>query len=147
MQAVTILSLFANNIENGIDQLGAFSVVTFRPVVSGAGLPEHEVIGTEDLAIGSGSDAVHGARLQIHEDRPGNEPSAGGLVVVDVDALELEVGGGGVGAVVVFAGAIDAVLVADDFPELGADLVAALASLNVKNLSHGGFLGRRRREW
>lgn len=35
-------------------------------------------------------------------------------------------------------------LVADDFPELGADLVAALAALDVEDFSHGGkfwFLG------
>ena len=32
---------------------------------------------------------------------------------------------------------VDAVLVGDDLPELGADLVAALASLDVDDLAHG----------
>lgn len=38
---------------------------------------------------------------------------------------------------VVLAGEIDAVLVAGDLPELGTDLVAALATLDVQNFSHG----------
>ena len=32
---------------------------------------------------------------------------------------------------------INAVLIGHDFPELGSDLVAALASLDVDNFSHG----------
>jgi hypothetical protein len=32
------------------------------------------------------------------------------------------------------------VLVGDDLPELGADLVAALAALHVDDLTHGGAL-------
>ena len=35
---------------------------------------------------------------------------------------------------------VDAVLVGDDLPELGADLVAALAALHVDDLTHGGAL-------
>ncbi len=37
-------------------------------------------------------------------------------------------------------GGVDAVLVGDDLPELGADLVAALAALDVHDLTHGLFL-------
>ena len=36
------------------------------------------------------------------------------------------------------AGGVDAVLIADDLPELGPDLVAALAGLQVDDFSHGG---------
>ena len=49
-----------------------------------------------------------------------------GLVVVDLHPLHLELAGAGVGA-----GRVDAVFIADDLPELGADLVAALAGLQV----------------
>ena len=38
-------------------------------------------------------DAVHGARLEVHQDGPGDVLAAGGLVVVDVDPLQLEVRG------------------------------------------------------
>ena len=44
---------------------------------------------------------------------PRNIFAAGGLVVVHIDPLELEVGGAGVGA-----SGVDAVLVRNDFPEL-----------------------------
>ena len=39
--------------------------------------------------------------------------AAGGLVVVDVDPLQLQLGGASVGA-----GGVDAVLIRDDLPEL-----------------------------
>ena len=45
-----------------------------------------------DLAVGPRADGVHGARLEVHEHGAGDEAAAGGLVVVDVDALELPVG-------------------------------------------------------
>ena len=48
-----------------------------------------------------------------------------------VDALELEVR-----VAVVGTGGVDAVLVGDDFPELGTDLVAALAALDVDEFTH-----------
>ena len=87
--------------------------MTLGPVVAGPGLSEHEVVGSEDLTIGSGPHAVHGAGLQVHEDGPGHVLAAGGLVVVDIDPLKLELGGAGVGA-----GRVDTVLIRDDFPEL-----------------------------
>ena len=53
------------------------------------------------------------------------------LIKVHIDALQLEVG-----VAVVGAGRIYAVLVGDDLPELGTDLVTALASLDVDDLAH-----------
>ena len=50
-----------------------------------------------------------------------------------LNSLHLQLGGAGVGA-----GGVDAMLVGDDLPELGADLVAALAGLQVHDFSHGG---------
>ena len=87
--------------------------MSLGPVVAGAGLAEDEVVGPEELAEGAGPHGVHGAGLQIDEDSAGHVLAAGGLIVVDVDALELELGGAMVGA-----GGVDAVLVGDDFPEL-----------------------------
>jgi len=40
---------------------------------------------------------------------------------------------------VVSSGGVDAVLVGDDLPELGTDLVTALAGLEVDNLTHSEF--------
>jgi hypothetical protein len=57
--------------------------------------------------------------------------TAGGLVKVHVDTLELEIR-----VTVIGARGVDAVLVADNLPELSSDLVAALAGLNVYDLTH-----------
>jgi len=69
--------------------------------------------------------------LKIHEDGTGDIATTGGLVEVHGDTLELEIG-----VTVVCAGGVNTVLVGDDLPELGADLVAALAALNVNDFSH-----------
>ena len=87
--------------------------MTLGPVVAGPGLAEHEVVRPEDLAEGTGPDAVHGAGLQVHQHGPGHVLPPAGLVIVDVDPLQLEVGGASVGA-----GGVDAVLIRDDLPEL-----------------------------
>ena len=126
LQAIAILSFFSHNIENRINKLGAFGVMALSPVISGTRLAENEVIRAEDLAEGTGSDGVHGARLEIHEDRTRDEATAAGLVVIDIDSLELELG-----VAVVFSGVVNAVLVADHLPELGSDLVATLTALDV----------------
>ena len=61
------------------------------------------------------------------------------LVVVDVDALELQVR-----VAVVRARRVDAVLITDHLPELRTDLVAALATLDVHELTHGAERKRLR---
>jgi len=131
LEAIAAFSLLADDVEDGVDELSTFGVVTLGPVVTGTGLSEDEVVGAEELAEGTGADGVHGAGLEVHEDGSGHVAAAGGFVVVDVDALELEVG-----VSVVGAGGVNAVFVGNDFPELGNDLVTALAALDVDNFSH-----------
>ena len=114
LQTVGALSLLADDIKNRVDELGALRVVTLRPVVSRTTLTEDEVVGTEEVAEGTRADGVHGAGLQIDEDRTRNVLVRADLIVVHVDPLELEV-------VVALVQSIrlNAVLVRDDFPELG----------------------------
>ncbi|KAH0901748.1 hypothetical protein HID58_041251 [Brassica napus] len=71
----------------------------------------------------------------IHEHGARDVLASAGFVVIDVDPLELEIR-----FAAVLTGGVDGVLAADDFPELGTDLVSALASLDVKDFSH--FLSR-----
>mmetsp|Transcript_8202 Transcript_8202/g.9916 ORF Transcript_8202/g.9916 Transcript_8202/m.9916 type:complete len:398 (+) Transcript_8202:217-1410(+) len=132
LKAIAALSLLTDDVEDGVDELSTLGVVTLGPVVTGASLAEDEVVGAEELAEGTGADGVHGAGLEIHEDGAGHVAATGGFVVVNVDALELEVG-----VTVVGAGRVNAVLVGDDLPELGADLVTALATLDGDDLTHG----------
>ena len=131
LEAVATFSFLSGNIEDGVDELSTFSVVALGPVVSGTGLAEDEVVGSEELTEGSSSDGVHGSGFEIHEDSSGDVSSSGGLIVVDVDSLELEIR-----VTVVRAGGVDSVLIGDDLPELGTNLVSALTALNVDDLSH-----------
>ena len=105
--------------------------MTLGPVVTGTSLSEDEVVWSEELTEWSSSDGVHGSWFEIHEDCSWDVSTSGSFVIVDVDSLELEIG-----VTVVRTGGVNTVLVGDDFPELGTDLVTALASLNVNEFAH-----------
>ena len=131
LEAITALSFLADNIEDGVNELSTFGVMSLGPVVTGTGLSENEVIGSEELSERSGTDGVHGTGLEIHKDGSGDVTATSGFVIVDVDSLELEVG-----VSVVRTGGVNSMLVGDNFPELGTDLVTALSSLDVNDFSH-----------
>jgi len=131
LKAIATLSFLSNDIEDGVDELGSLGVMTLGPVVTGTGLSEDEVIWSEELTEWSSSDGVHGSWLEIHEDGSWDVSSSGGLVVVNVDSLELEIG-----ITVIGTGWVNSVLVGDDLPELGTDLVTALTTLDMNDFSH-----------
>merc|ERR1719405_467855 len=132
LEAIASLGLLADNVQHRVDELRTLGVVALRPVVASSRLPENEVVRTEELTEGASAHGVHGARLKIHEDRTRDVAAAGGLVVVHVDALELQVR-----VAVVRARGIETMLITDHLPELRTDLVAALAALDVHELTHG----------
>ncbi|GFZ00779.1 tubulin beta 8 [Actinidia rufa] len=110
--SLTILGLLAHDIENRVNKLGPFSVVPFRPIVLGSVLPENVVIEPEGPTIQAGSDAIHGPRFEIHEHSPRESGcAAAGLVVVDIDPLELDVR-----VTLVATRRVDAMLGANHFP-------------------------------
>jgi hypothetical protein len=113
LEAIAGLGFLSGDVEHGIDELSSFCVVTFSPVVTGARLSKDEVVGSEDLAEGTRSDGIHRSWLEINKDCSGHVLAAGGFIVVDVDALELEIG-----VALVRSSWVDAMLVGDDFPEL-----------------------------
>lgn len=143
LEAVASLSLATDDIDDVVDELSTLSVVTLGPVVTSTGLAKDEVVGTEELTEGTGTDSVHSTRLEIDEDGTGNVLVAAGLVEVDVHTLELEVGG-----TIVNTGAIEAVLTGDGLPESSTNLVTTLAGLEVNDLTHcegceGGRRGKK----
>ena len=109
LKAIATLSLLADDIEDGVNELSTLGVVALGPVVTGTSLTEDEVVRAEELTEGAGADGVHGSGLEIHEDGAGNVSATGGLVEVHVDALQLKVG-----VTMVRTGGVDAVLVGDD---------------------------------
>merc|ERR1719389_1272089 len=131
LEAIATFSFFTDNIEDGVNEFSTFGVVTLGPVVTGTSLSEDEVVGSEELTERSSSDGVHGSGFEIHEDGSGDVTSTSGFVVVDVDSLELEIG-----VTVVGTGGVNSVLIGDDLPEFGSDLVTALTSLDVNDFSH-----------
>ena len=76
LEAVAALGLLADDVEDGVDELGALGVVALGPVVAGARLAEDEVVRAEDLAEGARADRVHGARLEVHQTKVPATPAA-----------------------------------------------------------------------
>ncbi|CAA7393025.1 unnamed protein product [Spirodela intermedia] len=123
--------LFPHNIKNRVNQLCSLSVVAFRPVVARTRLPKDEVVRAEDLTIRTCTDTVHCPGLQIHEHSPRNEPPAGSLVVVDIDAFQLQVRSSNVPSTGIYT-----VFIAYHLPKLGPDLVTTLTTLDMEDLPH-----------
>ena len=131
LKAIATFSFLSDDIKDGVDKLGTLGVVTLGPVVTGTSLSEDEVVWSEELSEWSSSDGVHGTWLKIHEDGSWDVSATSGFVVVNVDSLELEIG-----VTVVGTSWVNSVLVRDDLPEFGTDLVTALSSLDMNDFSH-----------
>ena len=106
LEAIATFGFLTDNIEDGVNELSTFGVMSLGPVVTGTGLSEDKVVGAEKLSERSSTDGVHGTGLEIHEDGAGDVTATGSLVVVDVDALKLEVG-----VSVVRAGRVNSMLI------------------------------------
>jgi len=141
LKAIAALSFTADDIQNLVDKLSTFGIMTLGPVVASTRLAENQVIRAEELTKGARTDGIHGTGLQIDENGARDILITGSLVEVDLQALELEVGGS-----IVHAITVKAVLARDGLPERSANLVTTLAGLEVNNLAHDDkrreFLGR-----
>ena len=131
LKTVATFGLLSDHVQDRVDQLGSFSVMSLGPIVSGSGLSEHEVIRSEQLAVRAGSHGVHSAGLQVHQHSSRHVSASRCLVVIHVDSFQLQITVSGVSA-----GRVDPVFVTDHLPKLGADLVTTLSSLHVNNFSH-----------
>ena len=134
LEAVTGLRFFSDDIKDRIDELSTFGVVALSPVISGPRLAKDKIVRSEDLSIGTISNTIHSARLKVDENGPGDVLATSCFIEVDIDALQLQVRVSLVGA-----GWVDTMFIRDDLPELGPNLVAALAGLEMDNLPHFAF--------
>jgi hypothetical protein len=91
LEAIATFGFFTDDIEDGVNELSTFGIVTLGPVVTGSGLTEDEVVWAEELTEWASADGVHGTWLKIHEDGSWDITATSGFVEVDVDALQLEV--------------------------------------------------------
>ena len=131
LEAIATFSFLSNDIEDGVDELSTLGVVTLGPVVTGTSLSENKVVWSEELTERSSSNGVHGSWLEIHEDGSWDISTTGGLVEVHINSLELEIG-----VTVIGTSWVNTMLIGDDLPELGTDLVTALTTLDVNDFSH-----------
>ncbi|KAL0297667.1 UNVERIFIED_CONTAM: hypothetical protein Sradi_6818800 [Sesamum radiatum] len=92
LETVAVLSFLPNYIKHRVNELSPLRIMTLSPVISSPRLPEDEVVGPKDLTEWPGPDAVHGPWLEVHEDCSGNKSATAGFIIVDVDALKLEIG-------------------------------------------------------
>merc|ERR1719161_1477166 len=100
--------------------------MSLGPVVASPCLSKDEIVRAKQLAKWTSTHRIHSSRLKIHKDCPRNIATSSCFIVIYVDALQLQVGVAMVGA-----SGIDSVLVRNNFPELGTNLIAALATLDV----------------
>jgi hypothetical protein len=131
LEAIATFSFFSNDVENGVNELSTLSVVTLGPVVTSTSLTEDEVVGSEELTERSSTDRVHGSWLKIHEDSTGDISTTSGFIVINVNSLKLEIR-----VSVISTSGVNTMFVRDYLPELGTDLVTALTTLNVHDLTH-----------
>jgi len=131
LEAIASFCFFSYDIENWINKFSTLGVMSFGPVVTSTGLTEDEVVWSEELTEWAGSDGVHGSWFEIHKHCSWYISSTGGFIVIDVNSFKLKVR-----ISVICSGGIDSVLVWDDLPEFGTDLVTALTCLYVYDFSH-----------
>ena len=96
------------------ERVGRGKLTSFRPVVTSAALTKDEVVGTEEVSERTRTNRVHGTRLEIDQHSTGNVLVGTDFIVVDGDTLELEIE-----VSLVHTIRTNAVLVRDNFPELG----------------------------
>jgi hypothetical protein len=106
--------------------------MSFSPIVTSTSLSENEVIWSEKLTEWSSSDRVHCSRFKIHKDCSWYESTTSSFIIVNIDSFKLEIG-----VTMIGTGWVDTVFIRDDFPEFSTDLVTALATLDVDDLTHG----------
>jgi hypothetical protein len=91
LEAIATFGFFTDDIEDGVNELSTFGIVTLGPVVTGSGLTEDEVVWAEELTEWASADGVHGTGLKIHKDGSWDITATSGFVEVNVDALQLEI--------------------------------------------------------
>lgn len=116
LKTVATFGFLANDVEDGIDQLCAFRVMPFRPIVTGATLPEDKIVRSKYLTERARSYRIHRARFQIDQNGSRNVFPAGRFVVINVNTFQLEIG-----VTVIGSRRIDSMLVGYYLPKLSCD--------------------------
>ncbi len=72
MKTSTIISQFSDSIQAKVNDLFSNSIVTPGKVIGSVLLSRDELLGMEELPVGSGPDLIDDSGLEVYEDRPGH---------------------------------------------------------------------------
>lgn len=109
--------------------------MAFGPIISSSRLSINKIVRTENFSKGAWSYGIHGARLQIREDSSRNVTIITGLIEVDFNPFNLQIG-----ISMILSRRVNAMFVRNDLPKFGTHLVSTLACLNVDNFTRHGSL-------
>jgi hypothetical protein len=87
LEAVASFCFFSNYIKYWINQFSTLCVVTLSPVVTGSTLSEDKIVGSKELTERSGSNWVHSAWFQVHQDSSWDVSSTSGFIVIYVNSF------------------------------------------------------------
>lgn len=65
--------------------------MSLSPIVSRSGVAKNKVFRVEKCPVDAGSNSIDRTWLQVDEYRPGYVPLVRGLIVINVDAVKLEI--------------------------------------------------------
>ena len=65
LEAIAALGLLAHDVEDGVDELGAFGVMALGPVIAGARVSGHGILGSKEASEGGGPEGVQMGGLEV----------------------------------------------------------------------------------
>jgi len=132
LEALSALSFLPHDIKYLVNELRTLSIIcgtrvrfaashrgpktrtSFGPVVTGATLAKDKIVRSEEGTKRSGTNRVHGTRLEIDQDGTGDILISPDFIIVDINSFKLEFVGSFVDTI-----PFDAMFVGHGLPELG----------------------------
>ena len=133
LETGTLVSELSDSVQAKIDDFLSNGVVTSGEVVGGIFFSGDELLGVEELSVGSGSDLIDDGGFQIEEDGSGDVLSSSGFGEEGVEGIITTTDGFVRGHLSV---RLDSVLQAEEFPTSVTNLDTSLTNVNGNNLSH-----------
>mmetsp|Transcript_36609 Transcript_36609/g.61693 ORF Transcript_36609/g.61693 Transcript_36609/m.61693 type:complete len:458 (+) Transcript_36609:171-1544(+) len=134
LESSAVVRKLAHAVEAQVNDLLADGVVTTGEVVGGVLLAGNELLGVEQLTVGTGADLVDHGRLEIEEDAAGHVLAGTSLREEGVESVVTATDGLVGGHLSV---GLDAMLEAVKLPAGVSDLDTGLANVDGDNLTHG----------
>ena len=136
LETSALISKLSNSVKAKINNFLSNGVVTSGEVVGGIFLSGDQLLGVEELSVGSGSDFVDDSGLEIEEDGSGDVLSSSGFGEEGVEGIITATDGFVRGHLTI---RLDSVFKTEEFPAGITDLNTSLTNVNGDNLSHVFF--------